>query len=215
MRGIAFIGGEGPGGKTAAALGREADIIAAADSGLIAAEKAGLKAHWIVGDMDSLDDQGRLEKYPPSSILRYPPDKDYTDTELALTLLWEKGCHEVWILGGGGGRTDHLFALLSLFERDRRPSRWITAREDIHCLDGGESLELSLEKDGLVSVFPLGEGPWEAESRGLKWPLTGLAWDRGSVGLSNVAPGGNFQVSARRGRFLVITPLGNQGLIAN
>ena len=81
MRGIVFIGGEGPEGKTAAVLGREADIIAVADSGLMAAETAGLEVQWIVGDMDSLDDEGRLEKYPPSSILRYPPDKDYTYTE--------------------------------------------------------------------------------------------------------------------------------------
>ena len=205
MRGIVFIGGAGPGPDLGRALADGADLIAAADSGLIAAEDAGVSPHWILGDMDSLDDKRRLDRYSPERVLRYPPDKDYTDTELALRFLWDQGCDETWIIGGGGGRLDHLFAIRSLFERLPCPDRWLTAADDIRCVSAGASFEA--QADGMVSVFPLGEGPWEAESRGLRWPLAGLPWSRGFFGISNTAPGGSFSVKAEQGRFMVMLPL--------
>jgi thiamine pyrophosphokinase len=211
-RGIVFIGGEGPPPDLCRSiLGealREGEILtAAADSGLLAAEAAGLRPDWVLGDMDSLGDLSRLDSYPPERVLRYGVEKDYTDTELALRLLWERGCDELWILGGGGGRLDHLLALRSLFERDPCPSRWITGKEDLHCLGAPAEFRPALFPGALVSVFPLGEGPWEAESAGLRWPLGGLPWDRGFFGLSNVAEGPAAGIRVRRGRFLVLLPL--------
>jgi thiamine pyrophosphokinase len=156
--------------------------------------------------MDSLDDPRRLEAYPKDRVLRYSRAKDYTDTELAFSFLAEKGCDEIWIIGGGGGRADHLFALRSLFERDPCPARWITAGEDMYCLRGPGELALSIAAGGLLSVFPLGDGPWEARSGGLRWPLDGLSWNRGFFGLSNEAETGGFFIRAGAGRFLVIIP---------
>jgi thiamine pyrophosphokinase len=157
--------------------------------------------------MDSLGDLSRLNAYPPERVLRYNADKDYTDTELALRLLWDQGCDELWLIGGGGGRIDHLLAIRSLFERDPCPSRWITAGEDLRCVDSPGELRLDRPPGSLVSVFPLGPGPWEAESEGLCWPLRGLPWDRGFFGLSNVAEAGPVTLRAGRGRFLVVLPL--------
>jgi thiamine pyrophosphokinase len=264
--GIAFLGGEGPAPALIRSLlaagvpatdpaDRAGDplavdcagpLVAAADSGLLLAESAGFRPRWIIGDMDSLGAESeRLASYPPAHVIRCPPDKDYTDTELAFSLLREQGCGEIWLVGGGGGRTDHLFALRSLFERDNPPARWISAREDIRCLEAGsgavpgelsfppaeepgdepetdlftgepETGPLSEEPDGPdktgpgtgpISVFPLGAGPWKALSRGLKWPLDDLPWNRGFFGLSNEAPEGRFTIKALEGRFMVIAPL--------
>jgi len=208
LRGIVFTGGEGPGPEVLKIIARKADVLAAADSGLMAAEQAGLKVDWITGDMDSLDDPGRLEKYSPEQIRRFPADKDLTDTELALALLQENGCDDIWIAGGGGGRMDHLFAIRSLFDRDNPPGRWYTADQEIRCVMEGTLFKKSLSAESLVSVFPLGSGPWEADSFGLKWPLVGLPWKNGSFGLSNVASYGHFEIRSIRGRFMVIMPLG-------
>jgi thiamine pyrophosphokinase len=214
VRGVGFIGGEGPGAEIGAALAEGADIVAAADSGLMAAEEAGLRPGWIVGDMDSLDELCRLDRYPPERVIRSRPDKDETDTELLLSLLWDKGCDEVWLVGGGGGRLDHLLAIQALFEREKSPGRWITAAEDVRPVREGFSLRVepcppAVRLPGrLVSVFPLGTGPWEAESRGLTWPLAALPWKRGFFGISNLAPGGGFEIRSLRGIFLVIMPFG-------
>jgi thiamine pyrophosphokinase len=203
MKGIVFIGGNAPNSSVSREAAEGAHIIAAADAGLIAVEEAGLRADWIVGDMDSLDAQGaavRLRDYQSDRILRYPPDKDDTDTELALNLLWDKGCDEVVIVGGGGGRIDHIFALRSLFDREPCPDKWLTDKEDIFCIKEGV---FSREVCGLVSVFPVGKGPWGARSEGLKWALDRVVWESGFFGISNVA-NGLFSISVTRGKFLVV-----------
>ncbi|MDR1859065.1 MAG: thiamine diphosphokinase, partial [Treponema sp.] len=165
---------------------------------------------WIVGDMDSLGSESRLAKYPGERVVRHAAEKDHSDTELALSLLWEKGCGAAWIIGGGGGRIDHLLGIRDLFERERFPRRWITAGEDMHCIEGGggaaENAAASIEPGSMVSVFPLGGGPWKAESRGLKWPLGSVRWERGLYSLSNEAAGEQVSVTARQGRFLVVFP---------
>ncbi|MCL2382167.1 MAG: thiamine diphosphokinase [Treponema sp.] len=204
MRGIAFTGGEGPGRKALRKIALGADVLAAADSGLALCEDAGLRPDWVVGDMDSLDDLSRLEKYPPDRVIRFPAGKDFTDTELAVNVLREKGCDEVWIAGGGGGRLDHLFAIRSLFERADPPHRWFPGKEEIRCVREGGVLRTALPPGSLVGVFPLGCGPWQAESSGLRWPLNGLVWERGSAWVSNVATQGPFEIHAARGRLLVL-----------
>jgi thiamine pyrophosphokinase len=212
LLGIVFTGGEGPPARFIKRLVEqeaEGALLVAADSGLTAAESSGLRPGWIIGDMDYVN-AARLEAYPPERVIRHKPDKDYTDTELALRAVVEKGCDEIWILGGGRGRIDHLFAIRSLFERDVFPYRWITEAADIYCIDANmhrNTLSRRVEKDIPVSVFPLGSGPWEAESGGLKWPLEGLPWDRGFFGLSNTAPEGEFFIKTGKGRFMVILPL--------
>ncbi|MDR1836565.1 MAG: thiamine diphosphokinase [Treponema sp.] len=213
LLGIVFTGGECPPPQIITRLiekDAKGALLVAADSGLMAAARAGLRPDWITGDMDSIDDISRLAAWPPERVIRHQRDKDYTDTELALLLAAEKGCDEVWIIGGGGGRIDHLFGIRSLFEREAFPRRWITEAADIRCIDANAAqrgLSTSLEKGASVSVFPLGAGPWEAGSRGLKWPLEGLPWNRGFFGLSNAAPQGDFIIKAEKGRFMVILPL--------
>ena len=210
MRGIAFIGGEGPAPEILKELAAGADFLIAADSGLIAMEEAGISPHWIVGDMDSLGDMSRislLEKYPPGIIQISPPEKDLTDTEIAINMLKEKGCDEIWLAGGGGGRIDHLFALRSLFEREHAPARWYTAREEIITIEEGTTFQKTMANGCMVSVFPLGSGPWAAESEGLKWPLNGLGWTRGAYGISNVTTDASFLIRSVRGRFMVIAPV--------
>jgi thiamine pyrophosphokinase len=151
--------------------------------------------------------QDPLRSYPPERVIRHAADKDFSDTELALDLLWEKGCDEAWIAGGGGGRIAHLLGIRDLFERERFPRRWITAAEDIYCIEG-DSLTLTLKQGDLVSVFPLGGGPWKAHSTGLKWPLDNVRWERGLYGLSNVALEPEMTINALQGRFIIITEEG-------
>jgi len=208
--GIVFTGGEGPEPQAIRALLDDlaGALIVAADSGLALAEAAGIQPDWIVGDMDSLNNSDRLSHYPKEKVICYPVDKDYTDTEIALALLWEKTSKDAWIVGGGGGRLDHIFGIRDLFERERYPRRWITANEDIYCVDGGDEengcLRLANKQGRLVSVFPLGGGPWKAESKGLKWDLGNAHWERGLFGLSNVAIADEIEISVKQGRFMVI-----------
>ena len=225
MQGIVFTGGKGPPPdklRTLLAGLEENALMVAADSGLELAESAGLKPHWIIGDMDSISNPAKLKSYPEDCIIRYPVDKDFTDTELAFSLLKEKGCDDIWIIGGGGGRVDHLFGIRSMLEKEFFPSRWYPDNADIYCLETRSlapetdvqetensvlqhgKLSLCLEPGNLVSVFPLGCGPWEASSRGLRWPLDNVSWNRGFFGLSNIAQTGEIMINCVQGRFMVL-----------
>jgi thiamine pyrophosphokinase len=218
MTGVVFTGGQGPEPQAIKELlgDLEGTLIVAADSGLALAESAEIKPDWIVGDMDSLDNNNRLTRYPKEKVICYPVDKDFTDTEIALALLWEKNCKDAWIIGGGGGRLDHIFGIRDLFERERYPVRWITANEDIYCVDGegalggaisgakNNRLRLVIKQGKLVSVFPLGNGPWKSQSKGLKWDLGSAHWERGLFGLSNVAIADEIEINVKQGRFILI-----------
>jgi thiamine pyrophosphokinase len=207
MKGIAVIGGECPSKKVLQEIIHADDVLIAADSGLIPLEEAGFVPHFIVGDMDSLDTIDRLKKYPSEKIIRFNTDKDYTDTELALNLLMQKNCEEIWIIGGGGGRIDHLFALYALFEREKAPNRWFIPYYELRLIKTQTVLELP--KNCQISLFPLGSGPWKIESRGIKWPLDNLPWERGFCSISNITNDDVQELNPLQGRFLLIIPKAN------
>jgi thiamine pyrophosphokinase len=209
MTGAAFIGGEGPSPQQCAAIAARAHIVAAADSGLILAEEAGIVPHIVAGDMDSLRaaarGESRLSKYPPESVFRHPPDKDLTDTEIAIELLEERGCDDIILAGGGGGRLAHILAVRAIFEKEgMRVSEWHTARERILFLKASRVVRARLKEQTLVSIFPAGPGPWSARSENLRWPLDRLDWSPDFFSVSNVALKDRIAVESLRGNFLVI-----------
>lgn len=210
MRAVVFIGGDGPvPGSVPGGLGAY-DLCVAADSGLLLAEAWGFAPDWIVGDMDSIGDPGRLAFYPEDRIRVYPRDKDDTDTELAIALARDLGSDEWTLVGGGGGRLDHLMAILALFDRPAAPVRWITRSEDAALVDSdraGGVYAADVLPGSLLSIFPVGAGPWKLDSEGLKWPLDELSWDRGRFGISNVCLGDRFSLRSTAGRFLALAPL--------
>lgn len=207
MRALLAIGGQGPERAALEPLLPGFGFVCAADSGLDLLSRWALAPDLIVGDMDSVSSPALIASYPGAEVLRFPRDKDESDTELGLRLLFERGYREVSIAGGGGGRIDHLFAIRALFERPGlRPLAWFTDAAAIRLVRAGERLEFPAEPGSLVSVFPLASGAEGMESGGLKWPLAGLVWTAGGFGLSNEATDGDFWVRAGRGELLVVTP---------
>ena len=101
-----FIIGAGPFYGLPVVPGR-GDFIIAADGGYRHCQEAGLTPNLLLGDFDSLD------TLPPSvEVLRYPVDKDDTDSMLALKLGLDRGFTTFHIYGGTGGRMDHTLANL-------------------------------------------------------------------------------------------------------
>jgi thiamine pyrophosphokinase len=207
MRALLAIGGEGPERALLEPLLPTFSFVCAADSGLDLLNRWGLEPDLVVGDMDSVSSPELLASYPRAEVLRFPRDKDESDTELGLRILFERGYRDVGIAGGGGGRIDHLFAIKALFERpERRPRAWFTDAAAIRLIEEGSRLALPCAAGEVVSVFPLAAGASGMESGGLKWPLAGLAWPAGGFSLSNEASGDSFWVRAGRGDLLVVTP---------
>jgi thiamine pyrophosphokinase len=204
MEALLAIGGEGPAAPALAHRLPGFGLVCAADSGLDLLRAWGVAPGLIVGDMDSLSDPALPDSYPGAEVLRFPRDKDESDTEIGLRILRDRGATRVVIAGGGGGRLDHLLAVRSLFDRDLHPDEWHTATDSCLRLDEGRTLRVGTVVGERLSVFPLGGGASSMESRGLRWPLRGLCWSAADFGLSNEATGGEVELRAGEGCLLVV-----------
>jgi len=204
-RGLLFIGGEAPERDALGPYtGRDDAYVIAADSGLETALRYGIEPDLIIGDMDSLSDL-RLLAGREARTIRYPVDKDETDTEIGLDLMRNAGLRDITIIGGGGGRLDHEYALFMIFERDFHPTRWFSRRSGIRSID--TSLTMEAPAGTIVSFFPVGQGPWSMISTGLVWPLDSLRWKRGDFGISNRFAETRVSVTMRKGRIIAIHDL--------
>lgn len=179
--------------------------VVAADSGVDVLDQIGLIPDAIVGDMDSISDPSRLSDYPDARVERYPRDKDHTDTEIACLFLRNSGIESITIIGGGGGRLDHLLGIASLFERPDHPQRWLTHRDEVYSVD--EEIMIECEPGDVVSLLPVGPGVCRMESEGLKWSLHGIVWQKGDIGISNEATARTCRVSMKEGRLILVRSL--------
>ena len=91
----------------------EDDFIICADSGVRHAEKLGLVANVVIGDFDSVTDNG-YKKH--KEVVTLPCEKDDTDTFAAAKIAAENSPDEVLIFGAIGSRIDHTLGNISTLE---------------------------------------------------------------------------------------------------
>jgi thiamine pyrophosphokinase len=204
QRGMVVTGGKGPDGPFTL-KNRKSWFVVAADSGADTAERLGVVPDAVVGDLDSIRDADLARRFPGVAVERHDTAKDWTDTEIALKFLWKRGVEEVTIVGGGGGRIDHLIGILGLFHRERPPRCWLTHRDSLTVIDGVTEFDAPL--DGVVSFFPLTDTPCTMRSNGLQWELDGLRWTHGDGGISNECRKSRCRVEVLTGRLLMVQAL--------
>lgn len=97
---------------------KESDFLICADSGANCLYKYRIKPNVLLGDFDSINKEV-LEYYKNDcpNVLKYPKEKDFTDTELALFEALKLNVNEVVFLGCTGTRLDHLFGNMGLLLR--------------------------------------------------------------------------------------------------
>ncbi len=203
-KGLVITGGAAP-DREILFSDREQWLVVAADSGLDYAMRRGVLPDGVVGDMDSIKDTETLARFPDSQIEHYSRAKDWTDTEIAMDYLWKRSIIDISIVGGGGGRLDHLMAIIALFERPRFPRKWYTDREEVTLIDG--EIHFSGAPGETVSFFPVGPDVVTMNTDGLRWPLDHFEWRHGDVGVSNECTGGPCQVTVQSGRLLMVRAL--------
>lgn len=78
------------------------DLIIAVDKGLEVLDKLEVKPNYIVGDFDSINKKV-LDKYKKNSsinIMTLNPEKDFTDTHVAINVAIENNSKEIIVLRG-------------------------------------------------------------------------------------------------------------------
>ncbi len=187
-------------------------FVIAADSGLDHAFAAGLRPNLIVGDLDSVSD-GAIEiaRSEGITIDQYSPDKDATDTELALAaaLAWEPD--HVILLAGGGDRLDHSIAAITalghacLARCESVTARWGTSH--IHVVHAPRSLAVHTQSDTTFSLLALHGACEGVVLNGARWPLDNAVLSpASSLGVSNIAVTGELHVQLTAGVLTLIFP---------
>ncbi len=202
---VIITGGRGPGKKCACQAVKKANTIIAADSGFDLCLEYGITPDWIVGDMDSLKNKKMLSRFPTERILTFSTEKDETDTEIALKVLYEQGYDDITVVGGDGGRIDHFMGILYLFYREIRPKVWLCESEMVISIES--RVRVSGETGCIVSFFPGSDELCTMISSGLKWELDGLSWNIGDCGISNEILDSTFTVTPLTGRLLMVASL--------
>lgn len=149
----------GPLVPSAATIVGEGRVIAA-DAGIDFCFKFGIKPDLALGDMDSVSAAG-LERVKNSGIpvKIYPVEKDFTDTEIAISCVPEG--NDITLICPLRGRLDHIIANLQMAGMLHSKGRNIVLDDGVtkvSFLCGNETKRFSLERwgnDSAISLVPL------------------------------------------------------------
>lgn len=186
------------------------ELVVAADGGARLASALGLRIDRWVGDGDSLGDEGLAElRARGIPVDRARPDKDESDTELAVRAALDAGASDITIVGAlGGVRFDHALAnvaLLGLPAQLDRPARLLAPEARVQLLVGPGELDLGGRVGDIVSLLPLSEDVEAVVTSGLRYPLRDEPLRAGPArGLSNVRAASDARVAIGSGRLVVI-----------
>ncbi|WP_320130857.1 thiamine diphosphokinase [uncultured Sphaerochaeta sp.] len=185
------------------------DFVIAADSGYDSARKLGFKVDLAIGDFDST---ALFEEIKKIGFEQHDRDKDESDTCLALQRATELTGNSYVLIGGGGGRLDHLFATYSLFDQFGPPLRWYTAKEICYLVSDCQRFD-DLESGMTVSFFPAKlTGSSMVQACQLRWPLQNYELSFNSISLSNRTTGKTLDVSTQGGDIFVSFPVADGGI---
>ncbi|MBU3690011.1 MAG: thiamine diphosphokinase [Acidimicrobiales bacterium mtb01] len=208
---LLVIGGDAP--RRHALDGIEpVDVIICADSGFDHALGLDLVPHVVIGDMDSIADVDRARAHG-SRIVEAHPDKDFTDTELALAHALADGATSLTVLWGGGDRFDHVLGVLAALAapdlgRLERLTAWV-GDDRMHIVHGGRQVRFTTEVGRTVSLVPLAGSAHGVTTTGLRWTLENASLEGSRArGVSNVAVAETVNVSVASGCVGVVLPKG-------
>ena len=182
---------------------QEGDFVICADGGVVIAEAGGIVPDVVLGDLDSTDSIDN--KY---NFIRFPKEKDDTDTMLCLKYGIEKGYRDFVIIGGIGGRLDHTIANIQTLAYAK--TRGIKAKIcscDAVCqmISDGETAEIERKEGFYVSIFSYSQECEGVSISGTKYVLENGRIDSSfPLGVSNEFASEKACISVEKGNLLII-----------
>jgi thiamine pyrophosphokinase len=210
MSGVVVVvaGGDPPAPGAAAGLPADAYVIAA-DSGLDFAADLGLRVDLVVGDLDSVSDEAlAAAKAAGTTIEQHPAAKDQTDLELALDRALDRRPDNIVVIGGAGGRFDHVLGGTLALASERYAGVSVEARLGtalVTVIRGAAALHGVPGE--LVTLLPVGGTARGITTDGLLYPLAGEDLGPGTTrGVSNELVATTAYIEVYDGVLLAIQP---------
>ena len=181
------------------------DISVAADSGILNAKLLGDHIGIAVGDFDSFPERDIPED---AEIIRLKPEKDMTDSQVAVEVALERGADSFVIIGGLSGRLDHTLANLSILEDLTARNHYAIMTDGVsrvHFINGGSAL---IGRSGFkyFSLIPATDVVKGVSVEGAKYPLKNARLSRKNAGFgtSNEIDGNCALITVKKGALFVI-----------
>lgn len=181
------------------------DITVAADSGIRNALLLGDHIDVAVGDFDSFPERDIPED---AEIVRLRPEKDLTDSQVAVEIALEKGAESFVIIGGLSGRLDHTLANLSILEDLTARGHYAIMTDGVsrvHFINGGSALigRSGFKYFSLIAATDIVKG---VSIEGAKYPLKNARLSRknGGFATSNEIDGNCALISVKKGALFII-----------
>ena len=155
----------------------QAEYVIGVDRGLQFLYRNHVMPTHIVGDFDSVKAElvEYYEKQTQVPIRKFRPEKDASDTEIALHLAIELGAEKVWILGGTGSLFDHVMANIQILKiaQDHGVKAYLQDSNNRIFLAEKEVMLCKQNQFGdYFSVFPFGGIVEDISIEGAKYPLS-------------------------------------------
>lgn len=185
------------------------DLVVAADGGYTTAALLGVPVDLLVGDLDSVQpDDLEAARAGGTRIEQHPVDKDRTDLALALDAVVAVGPAEVLLVGGHGGRLDHLLANVALLAAPAYGSLRLTALLGEAVVTVIRDRAALIGSSGeLVSLLSMHGPARGVTTTGLRFPLEHATLPVGSSqGVSNVFTGARATVTVTDGVLIAVQP---------
>ncbi len=183
--------------------------VVAADGGLEHAARLGVIPDVVVGDLDSASPAAVERAIAAGArVERHRADKDATDWELALHHVRDAGFRRVVIVGGGGGRLDHLLSnalVLTSPELATLDIAWHLGTATVRVVRAGSPVSIPGSPGDAVTLLAVGGDATGVSTAGLRWHLDGADLPPAtSLGVSNELVEPPATISVGSGALLVI-----------
>jgi thiamine pyrophosphokinase len=185
----------------------ENQMIICADGGIRHLQALNIEPDLILGDFDSAVHSEIIKlQSKGAEIMKYPPEKDFTDTELALEEAVKRGMNNITFMGATGTRLDHTLANVCLLKKASElgaKALIVNEYNEIYFVDS--SIKVKSEESFKISILPFEGGAKGVTTKGLYYPLYNAYLPFGPArGISNEFTEEWAEVSVKEGSLIVI-----------
>ncbi|MBE6044134.1 thiamine diphosphokinase [Clostridium thermopalmarium] len=188
MKVVIVSGGKAPSYDIVKQELKGSSCLICADSGANCLYEYNISPNIIVGDLDSINHDA-LDFFVKKNIniIKYPREKDFTDTEAAVDKAIELGAREITILGATGSRIDHILGNIGILLKCMKLGVNSIIKDEnniIRLID--KPIKLKGNIGDTFSLIPYCETIEDLSIYGAKYPLCDYKLEIGSsLGISN------------------------------
>jgi thiamine pyrophosphokinase len=173
LKAIIVTGGNKPSKKLLNSYIKSGDLIIGADKGSEYLYDYEIMPNIILGDFDSISEE-KLKKIEEKQveIIKFPPEKDYTDTEIAIMGAIKRGADTIYLFGGLGTRADHSLGNIGLLLTTKNKGARLLIVDDHNKMYlADKNMSLNGSQGEIISFHALSDVVKGFEIRGAKYNL--------------------------------------------